>query len=562
MRALRVVLLVASAAATAACAPTPPRIVGISPGQSAQNVPSNQEIRITFDRPMDPTSVESHFELRPPLAACAGSVSCRLAWKQNTLVFSHGEVNFALATAYTVYLHAGYADAAGVRNDIEHFWSFRTEAPPALARIDPGDRSTSVAPDRNIILTFSRPMDVPTIGSSIRLLPETPFVLRTRPDGDSSQIEVVPLALLQPNTAYVITVEGALDTHQNPMVGSVSSRFSTGGFSLPRKVGYLVGQRDRPAFGIAVVDPHPDAFAGRPTPKFIYTLSDAERATDVLLDFAWAPDGQRLVMIQAPKGAREGRLRIVTLGTGQVHDLGLQAAHVAWSPDGFSLVYLTGGNLHRFRLDAEQDLALSEDGRARPPIAFNPDGRSIAYAVEDGQGQPRLWMLNLDLLTRFKPIGLDDPADHPAWSPDGTKLAFRRLTAAGPELWVYDLSLSGPSAYRRAAPLDLVALAWLNDNSTVVAGVGSGASAQLYRVNIFAAQEVGGVMRVTGGPDAPNGSAPSTPGYDRRVSFVGVVGDLPQIFVMNGDGSQPQQLTDWEADLPYTGSDPSWTATG
>jgi len=40
------------------------------------------------------------------------------------------------------------------------------------------------------------------------------------------------------------------------------------------------------------------------------------------------------------------------------------------------------------------------------------------------------------------------------------------------------------------------------------------------------------------------------------------VDDLPQVFVMNGDGSRPQQLTQWEADFPYTGLAPNWTTTG
>ena len=70
------------------------------------------------------------------------------------------------------------------------------------------------------------------------------------------------------------------------------------------------------------------------------------------------------------------------------------------------------------------------------------------------------------------------------------------------------------------------------------------------------------VVKVTGTREAPNGLAPATPGYDRRVAFVGIVDELPQIFVMNGDGSRPQQLTEWEADFPYTGLAANWTTTG
>jgi Tol biopolymer transport system component len=170
--------------------------------------------------------------------------------------------------------------------------------------------------------------------------------------------------------------------------------------------------------------------------------------------------------------------------------------------------------------------------------------------------------MNLDLKTRFKPPGLDDPADHPSWSLDGTRLAFRRLVSGSPALWIYDLAASGTAAYKRAAPLDLTAATWLNDNSTMIAATGSGKAGALYRVNIFSAGEAGGVVKVTGSRDAPNGSSPATPLYDRRVAFTGIVDDLPQIFVMNGDGSRPQALTQWEADFPYTGLAPNWTTTG
>src|SRR3989475_6886470 len=131
--------------------------------------------------------------------------------------------------------------------------------------------------------------------------------------------------------------------------------------------------------------------------------------------------------------------------------------------------------------------------------------------------------MTLALRSRYRPVGLDDPANHQAWWPNGTKRAFRRLTATGPELSVYGLSASGAGAYRRGGPLDVTGAAWLNDNSTVFVATGAGDSAALYRVNIFSAGEAGGGVKVTGSKDAPNGSTPNTPGYDRPSGFVGQV---------------------------------------
>ncbi len=546
----------------AACALNPPRIVAIIPGQGAQDVATNQEVRITFDRAMNHDSVEHRFVLSPTLEACTGSKQCHFAWNNNTLLFIHDRVNFDLSTTYMVSLHAGYADSSGQTNSLEHSWRFTTEGRPTLASVDPPDNASAAAPDRNIALTFSRPMQPDTMRAAIQLTPDTPFRVRTRPGGDSSQFEIIPLTVLEPNQSYTVSIDGAQDTHQNSIYGRIESRFRTGGLSLSRKVGYLIGQRGEPAFGVAIVDPHPDPFLGRSTPKILFVLSDQERQAGGLLSFDWSPDGQRLALVQAPRGALEGPLAIVTVAGSQVTTLGVSGSEVFWSSDGSSIVYLTHSNLRRYLPATQQDLPVTDEGTVQAPIAISPDSASVAYSAADAQGVSHLWIRNLALLTRFRPIGLDDPADHPYWSPDGNKLAFRRITANGPELWVYDLSASGSSAYRRAGPLDLASAAWLNDNSTVIAGVGSGSDGTLYRVNIFAAGEAGGLVKVTGSKDAPNGSDPAAPSYDRRVSFVGTIDGLPQVFLMNGDGSRPQQLTEWEVDFPYTGQAPNWSATG
>ncbi len=497
-----------------ACALNPPRIVSISPGREATNVATNQAISISFDRPMSHDSVEQRFGLTPTLPGCNPSKSCHFAWSGNTLMFIHPHVNFELSTAYRVSMHAGYADASGQQNGLEHSWRFITEGPPALTAVDPPDNATAVAPDRNIVLTFSRPMRADSMRAAVQLSPDVPFLLRPRPGGEGSQFEIIPTAALQPNQSYTVSVDQPLDVHDNAIYGRVQTRFRTGSLALSRKIGYLVAQPGQPAFAVGIVDPHADAFLGRSTPKIIYRLSVQSQLEDAILSFDWSPDAQRLVVVQAPRNADSGPIQIVDLATATVIRPGINGSAVYWSQDG-TIVYLRNGLLRRFRPLTLEDVALTDsaDGRVNDPVALSPD-------------------------------------------------AFRRLTAAGPELWIYDLSASGASTYRRGGPLDITGAAWLNDNSTLFVATGTGNSAALYRVNIFSAGEAGGVVKVTGSKDAPNGSTPTTPAYDRRVSFVGQVDQLPQVCVMNGDGSRPQQLTEWEADYPYTGKAPNWVPIG
>jgi Big-like domain-containing protein/WD40 repeat protein len=547
----------------AACALNPPRIVTIVPSREVTDVPTNQTISITFDRPMNHASVERRFELSPAVTACAGSRGCRYAWSDNTFQFLHPGVNFALETEYTVSMHSGYADESGQQNTLEHVWHFTTEKAPALASIDPADNARGVSPDRNLVLTFSRPMRAGSMQAAVQLKPDTPFLLRAKPGGDGSQYEIVPTSVLQPNQAYTISIDHPIDVHGNPLNARLQTRFKTGSLSLLRKIGYLIGERGQPAFGIGIVDPHPDPFLQQSTPKQIYSLGTASQLTDGLLAFDWSPDGQRLAVVDAPRDAANGPIQIVDVASGTAIRPGINGSDVYWAADG-AIVYLKDGAIHRFNPLTLDDVALTDatDGRVLPPVALSPDGKSIAYSTIDAQAVDHLWIMNMDLRTRYRPIGLDDPADHPAWSPNGTKLAFRRVTTHGPELWIYDLNASGTAAYRRIDALDITGAAWLNDNSTLLAATGAGENASLFRVNIFSAGEAGGVVKVTGSKEAPNGSAPNTPAYDRRIAFTSELDGLSEIFVMNGDGSRPQQLTFWEADYPFTGTAPNWTPTG
>src|SRR5438128_4650886 len=156
----RGVLLVLAVLAplASACALNPPRIVSISPGREATEVATNQAISISFDRPMSHESVEARFGLSPALPGCSGSKNCHFAWSGNTLTFIHTHVNFELSTAYRVAMHSGYADASGQQNTLEHSWRFTTEGRPMLTSVDPSDGAGSVAPDRNIVLSFNRGM--------------------------------------------------------------------------------------------------------------------------------------------------------------------------------------------------------------------------------------------------------------------------------------------------------------------------------------------------------------------------------------------------------------------
>src|SRR5437588_1083798 len=405
----RGVLLVLAVLAplASACALNPPRIVSITPGREATNVATNEAISINFDRPMNHESVETRFGLAPALPGCNGSKNCRFAWSGNTLTFIHAHVNFELSTVYRVSMHAGYADASGQQNGLEHSWRFITEGRPALVAVDPPDNATAVAPDRNIVLSFSRPMGADSVRAAVQLSPDAPFLLRSKPGGDGAQFEIIPTAVLQPNQSYTVSVDRPVDIHDSAIYGRVQTRFRTGSLGLSRKIGYLVAQPGQPAFAVGIVDPHADGFLGRSTPKIIYQLSAQSQLEDALLSFDWSPDGQRLVVVQAPRNADSGPIQSVDVATGPVIRPGNHGPAVYWSQDG-TIIYRRDGTLRRFRPTTLEDVALTDttDGRVNDSVALSPDGKSIAYSAADAQGVNHLWILNLDLRSRSRPVGL------------------------------------------------------------------------------------------------------------------------------------------------------------
>src|SRR5438094_2414288 len=217
MRRGIVLTLALVACQLSACALNPPRIVSISPSRDVTDVATNQAISISFDRPMNRDSVEKRFALSPILKECAGSRNCRFAWTGNTLMFIHTHINFDLSTAYTVAMHSGYADASGQQNTLEHSWRFTTEGRPMLTSVDPSDGAGSVAPDRNIVMSFNRALPPDTMRAAVHLSPDTPFLLRTRPGCAAAQYDTIPLSAPPSNLPYTVSIDRPLDAHDNAL---------------------------------------------------------------------------------------------------------------------------------------------------------------------------------------------------------------------------------------------------------------------------------------------------------------------------------------------------------
>ncbi len=230
-----------------------------------------------------------------------------------------------------------------------------------------------------------------------------------------------------------------------------------------------------------------------------------------------------------------------TDGSTTVVPADLDSADVALSPDGARLVVST---------EPDRELVVIEVGSgSATPLgvtgsgpAWSPDGTSIAFVDLSGA----VTVVGADGSSAVRVTDGDGRDGPPAWSPDGDRLLFPRDTlpdALGfEEILVVDVSGGDPQRLTRGPTVG--APAWSPDGTRI-------AYQDFDGLTVMCAD---GALGVAIAPDAlfpvwsPDG---------RRLAFAAIAGDDdPGLFLIDAGGGIPDRLTDGAADFPI-----SWTAT-
>lgn len=177
--------------------------------------------------------------------------------------------------------------------------------------------------------------------------------------------------------------------------------------------------------------PHSAASAQNRPQTVAYQFSHA-----AIMDPTLSPDGKEMIYIMVIAG-REQLMRRAVDGSyvRQITNDNANHEDPAWSPDGSHVAFVL------IKDGLEQIHLMNPDGTAIEPLtpadvktihpSWSHDGRRVAYCTDDDLAPPRKnpsEVYSIDIATHsISKLISDGVNTYPVWSPDGKRMAFRRM---------------------------------------------------------------------------------------------------------------------------------------
>lgn len=221
----------------------------------------------------------------------------------------------------------------------------------------------------------------------------------------------------------------------------------------------------------------------------------------------------------------------------------------SFAPDGQSITYVSNrhGQFSVFILDlvslAEQQITNMEELSNATAPEFRPDGGWIVFAMKVWDDSS-IWLVqpdggDLHALTDKEHNEID-----PAWSPDGSQIAFAAVRNSYVELFVMDADGNNIRQVTQGIPRIGGRSSWSSDGKRLVFYAGPKDDRDIYTVEI----ETGEVQRLTQGG---NNTGPCYSPDGKWIVFSSSRDSDHELYIMRADGSGLIQLTfndydDWQ----------------
>ncbi len=262
---------------------------------------------------------------------------------------------------------------------------------------------------------------------------------------------------------------------------------------------------------------------------------------------AWSPNSERIAFVSDEAGDLDIYVMAAD-GTGRTRltDNPTQDTAPTWSPDGTQIAFVSdrNGSPQLFRMGdngADQQLlagTLSNvTSPAWQPLPRPPVVNRIAFAAGAVRGFSNLFVINTTGTGRVTLINTPEfDTITPAWSPDGTRIAFAGRNAINYDIFVMPASGGDPIRLTNGEGSNMHP-AWSPDGTRIGFESNRDGVWDVYTIN----PQGGDLTNVTNSPSNDGNIAWSPDGT--QIAFVSDRDGNLNIYTMNIDGSNLRQLT-------------------
>jgi uncharacterized protein YfaS (alpha-2-macroglobulin family) len=196
-----------------------PRLLGMEPS-SELSFPLDQPIKLTFNQPMDPASVESNFSFTSPL----GNVPGKFSWNANqTILTFTSAAMLERSTDYTLALTANAQARGGTPIGSENRFLVQTYPDFKVLYSDPYDTGSLQSMYNNVEIRFSAPLQTSGYQSLVSI---DPAVANFSAYVSENSLFINGSFLAETN--YTLNVDGSLkDIWGQSLGGTFGTHFST-----------------------------------------------------------------------------------------------------------------------------------------------------------------------------------------------------------------------------------------------------------------------------------------------------------------------------------------------